>query len=36
MDLREIERGGMMWIDLDRFRIQWRSLVSRVMKILVP
>jgi hypothetical protein len=30
MDLREIGRGGMDWIDLAKGREQWRSLVNTV------
>jgi hypothetical protein len=29
MDLREIEWGGMDWIDLAQDRDQWRALVNR-------
>jgi hypothetical protein len=29
MDLREIGRGGMNWIDLAQYRDQWRALVTR-------
>jgi hypothetical protein len=31
MDLREIEWGGMDWIDLAQDRDQWRALVVTVM-----
>jgi hypothetical protein len=31
MDLREIEWGGMDWIDLAQDRDQWRALVNTVM-----
>jgi hypothetical protein len=36
MDLREIEWGGMDWIDLARDRDQWRALVYTVMNLRVP
>jgi hypothetical protein len=29
LNLREIERGGMDWIDLAQDRDQWRALVKR-------
>jgi hypothetical protein len=35
MDLREIEWGGMNWIDLAQDRDQWRTLVSTVMNLRV-
>jgi hypothetical protein len=36
MDLREIRRGGMDWIDLAQDRNQWRVLVNTVMNLRVP
>jgi hypothetical protein len=33
MDLREIEWGGMDWIDLAQDRDQWRALVKTVMNL---
>jgi hypothetical protein len=36
MDLREIEWGGVYWIDLAQDRNQWRALVNTVMKLRVP
>ena len=36
MDLQEIERGGMNWIDLARDRERWRALVNAVMNLGVP
>jgi hypothetical protein len=36
MDLREIEWGGMDWIDLAQDRDQRRALVNMVMKLRVP
>jgi hypothetical protein len=36
MGLREIELGGMDWIDLIQDRDQWRALVNTVMNIRVP
>jgi hypothetical protein len=35
MDLREIERGGMDWIDLAQDRDQWSALVNMVMNLRV-
>jgi hypothetical protein len=36
MDLREIEWGGMDWIDLARDRDRWRVLVNTLMNLRVP
>jgi hypothetical protein len=36
MDLREIGRGGIDWIDLAEDRDQWRALVNKVMNLRVP
>jgi hypothetical protein len=36
MDLREIEWGGMDWIDLAQNRDHWRALVNTVMNFQVP
>jgi hypothetical protein len=36
MDLREIEWGGMDWIDLTQNRDQWRALVNTVMNLRFP
>jgi hypothetical protein len=36
MDHREIEWGGMDWIDLAQDRDQWRALVNTVMNVRVP
>jgi hypothetical protein len=36
MDLREIGRDGMDWIDLAEDRDQWRALVKKVMNHRVP
>jgi hypothetical protein len=36
MDLREIGWGGMDWIDLAQDKDQWRTLVYRVMNVLIP
>jgi hypothetical protein len=33
MDLREIGRGGLDWIDLVQDRDQWRALVNTVMNL---
>jgi hypothetical protein len=35
MDLREIELGGMDWIDLAQDRDQWRALVNTAMNLRV-
>jgi hypothetical protein len=31
MDLRDIRRGGMDWIDLSQDRERWKALVNTVM-----
>jgi hypothetical protein len=36
MDLREIGWGGFDWIDLARYRDQWRALVNTVMNHRLP
>jgi hypothetical protein len=36
MYLREIELGGMDWIDLAQDRDQWRALVNTVMNLRAP
>jgi hypothetical protein len=36
MDLREIGRDGIDWIDLAQDRDQWRVLVNTVMNLRVP
>jgi hypothetical protein len=36
VDLREIGRGSMDWIDLVQDRDQWRALVTKVMNLRVP
>jgi hypothetical protein len=36
MDLRELGRDGMDWIDLAQKRDQWRALVNMVMNLWVP
>jgi hypothetical protein len=35
MDLREIGRGDMGWIDLAQDRYQWRALVNIIIKLRV-
>jgi hypothetical protein len=35
-DLREIEWGGMEWINLVQDREQWRTFVNAVMNLWVP
>jgi hypothetical protein len=36
MDLREIGRDGVNWIDLSQDRDQWMALVNTVMNLRVP
>jgi hypothetical protein len=36
MDLREIGKGGIDWIDLAQDKDQWRALVNTVMNLQVP
>jgi hypothetical protein len=36
MDLREIVRDGIDWIDLAQDRDQWRAVVNTVMKLRAP
>jgi hypothetical protein len=36
MNLREVEWGGMDWIDLAKDRDQYRALVNTVMNLRVP
>jgi hypothetical protein len=36
VDLREIDWGGMDWIDLAQDRDQWRALVNTVMNLGAP
>jgi hypothetical protein len=36
MDLRQIGRGGMSWIDLAEDRDKWRALLNTVMNLRVP
>jgi hypothetical protein len=35
MDVREIGKGGMDWIQLVQNRVQWRALVNTVMNLRV-
>jgi hypothetical protein len=36
MDLREVGRVGMNWIELAQYRERWRTLVNAVMNLRVP
>jgi hypothetical protein len=36
MDLREMEWGGMNWINMTQDRDHWRALVNTVMNLRVP
>jgi hypothetical protein len=36
MDLKEMEWGGMDWIDMAKDRDWWRALVNTVMNLRVP
>jgi hypothetical protein len=36
MDLKDIEWGGMDWIDLAQDRDQWRALTNKVINLRVP
>ena len=36
MDLRDVVRGGIDWIDLAQDRDRWRALVSTLMNLRVP
>jgi hypothetical protein len=36
MDLREIEWGGMDWINLAQDKDQWQAVVNAIMNLQVP
>jgi hypothetical protein len=36
MDLREVDGGGIGWIDLAQNRDRWQAVVNAVMNLLVP
>ena len=36
MDLQDVGRGSMDWIELEQDRDRWRTLVSAVMNLWVP
>jgi hypothetical protein len=36
MNLREIEWGGVDWIDLAQVRDQWKALVNKLTNLRVP